>query len=103
MISRLDEHQRSLLRASVRIPQHVVYREFPAETVILNLQTETYHGLNPTAGQMLIALDGAATVEDAAAAIAGKYARPGDDVRADICDLCGELLERGLVERIEHA
>lgn len=98
MISRLDEHQRSLLRARVRIPQHVVYREFPAETVILNLQTETYHGLNPTAGQMLIALDRSATVQDAAAVIAERFSRPSREVTDDICGLCAQLLDRGLIQ-----
>jgi hypothetical protein len=102
MISRLDEHQRSLLRARVRIPQHVVYREFPVETVILNLHTEAYHGLNPTAGQMLVALDQSLTVEEAAAEISERFSRSGSDVQADICGLCAQLLERGLIELVEH-
>ena len=34
----------------VRVPRHVVHRDFPAQTVILNLETGKYHGLNPTAG-----------------------------------------------------
>jgi DNA-binding CsgD family transcriptional regulator len=41
----------------VRVPQHVVHRAFPARTVVLNLETGKYHGLNPTAGRMLTALE----------------------------------------------
>ncbi len=37
----------------IRIPHHVVFRHFVNETVVLNLQTGKYHGLNRTAGRML--------------------------------------------------
>jgi hypothetical protein len=43
----------TLLSASLRLPQHVVHRSFVAETVVLNLQTGKYHGLNPVGGRML--------------------------------------------------
>ena len=33
---------------SARIPQHVVFRGFATETVVLNLETGKYHGLNPS-------------------------------------------------------
>ena len=44
---------RRSLASKVTRPQHVVYRSFPSETVVLNLQTGSYHGLNATAGRML--------------------------------------------------
>jgi hypothetical protein len=75
-----------------------VYRSFAAETVVLNLDTEAYHGLNPTAGRMLAALDGRRTVAEAAQTVADEYARPRGDVEDDICALCTQLLERGLIE-----
>ena len=52
------------------MPEHVVYREFVQETVILNLETGTYHGLNPTGGKMLQTLSNAPTVKEAAATLA---------------------------------
>ncbi len=80
------------------MPQHVVYRSFPTETVMLNLQTGRYHGLNPTAGRMLQALERAACVHDAAVeAAAGATPAPGV-VEQDMCTLCSALLERGLIE-----
>ncbi len=87
-----------LLAAKVKLPQHVVYRSFPTETVMLNLQTCKYHGLNPTAGNMLDALQRAACVRDAAAALAETYGEPREVIERDLCELCGLLLERGLVE-----
>lgn len=88
----------SLLSSKINVPQHVVYRSFPSETVLLNLQTGKYHGLNATAGRMLDELQKAATVRDAAAALAESYGQPQDVVEHDACELCASLLERGLVE-----
>jgi Coenzyme PQQ synthesis protein D (PqqD) len=89
---------RELLAARVRVPQHVVFREFPAETVVLNLQTEQYHGLNPTAGAMLTELGRSSTVSEAAVAVARQFDRSQDEVREHLVGLCAQLLERGLIE-----
>jgi Coenzyme PQQ synthesis protein D (PqqD) len=88
----------SLLRAKVKVPQHVVYRSFPSETVVLNLQTGKYHGLNATAGRMLDALERSDCVRDAAAELAAAYGQPQDVIEDDLCVLCTSLLERGLIE-----
>jgi Coenzyme PQQ synthesis protein D (PqqD) len=88
----------SLLASKVKVPQHVVYRSFPAETVVLNLETGKYHGLNATAGRMIEALEQAACVRDAAAELATHYEQDPSVVERDLCELCQALLERGLVE-----
>jgi hypothetical protein len=82
----------------IRVPQHVVHRSFPSETVVLNLNTGKYHGLNTTAGLMLDALVKAPSVRDAAAAVAERCGQPQAAVEKDMCELCGLLLDRGLVE-----
>jgi hypothetical protein len=87
-----------LLDRSVRIPDHVVQRAFVAETVVLNLQTGRYHGLNPTAGRMLEALGEHGKVREAAATLAGEYGEPLDRIEADLLELCRNLLERKLIE-----
>lgn len=88
----------ALLDITVRVPQHVVHRSFPSETVVLNLQTGKYHGLNPTAGRMLQALAEDGSVRAAAAAVAEAYEQPLTATERDICDLCEALIERGLIE-----
>ncbi len=90
--------QQSLLEARVRVPQNVVFRSFPTETVVLNLQTGKYHGLNPTAGRMLEALSESASVREAAAALAKEYDCPAATIENDMCSLCQTLLDRGLIE-----
>src|SRR3954469_11847826 len=99
MADEATQAQGSLLEAKVTVPQSVVFRSFPTETVVLNLQTGKYHGLNPTAGRMLQALSEAASVREAAAAVAAEYESPAETIEVDICDLCQTLLDRGLVER----
>ncbi|MDQ3432857.1 MAG: PqqD family protein [Actinomycetota bacterium] len=88
----------SLLASSVRLPEHVVHRAFAAETVVLNLQTGQYHGLNPVAGRMLGVLENGVTMQDAARQLAAEYGQPLETIEEDICGLCTDLLERGLIE-----
>ena len=88
----------SLQTSRVKVPQHVVYRSFAAETVVLNLQTGKYHGLNATAGSMLETLERSSCVRDAAAVVAKEYSQPQATVEQDMCELCNALLARGLVE-----
>ncbi|HEY3758571.1 MAG TPA: PqqD family protein [Solirubrobacteraceae bacterium] len=92
-----------LLDARVRMPQHVVYRSFVAETVMLNLQTGQYHGLNPTAGKMLDALQTAPTVGAAIPALIEQYGIAQEQIERDLLALVGGLLERGLIETVDDA
>jgi hypothetical protein len=85
----------------VRIPQHVVRRDFPAQTVVLNLHTGRYHGLNPTAGTMLAALEETSNLGAAAKLVAERFGQPRGEVLRDLYELCGNLLDRGLIELAE--
>jgi PqqD family protein of HPr-rel-A system len=87
-----------LLAARVRLPQHVVHRSFVAETVVLNLRTGQYHGLNPTAGRMLEALDVAPTAGATVPELADEYGVEPAKVENDLIALCQGLLKRGLIE-----
>lgn len=87
-----------LLASRITVPQHVVYRTFPSETVVLNLQTGRYHGLNVTAGRMLTALEASASVREAVGVLAREYGQEVLLVRRDVCELCWALLDRGLLE-----
>jgi hypothetical protein len=94
----IDMTDDALLDAGVRLPQHVVHRSFVAETVVLNLETGKYHGLNPTAGRMLDILGSAPTVREAAASVAAEYGQDPASVQADMLAFCRDLLDRKLVE-----
>jgi Coenzyme PQQ synthesis protein D (PqqD) len=93
------KHSREeVLSARPSVPDHVVYREFVNETVVLNLETGTYHGLNPSGGKMLETLGSASSVRDAAVTLAEYYGRPLPEIEEDLNEFCLRLHEQGLVE-----
>lgn len=98
MSERSKAQELDLTAATARVPAHVVYRMFAQETVVLNLKTGRYHGLNPTAGTMLTALERHATVGEAAVWLAAHYEQPLEEIERDIRALCLDLLDRGLIE-----
>ena len=86
----------------VTIPQHVVFRTFVEETVVLNLESGRYHGLNRTAGRMLELLGELGEVDTVAERLAEETGAPEAQVGADLHEFCESLAERGLIE-VEHS
>jgi hypothetical protein len=87
-----------LLDQRYRVPDHVVRRAFAAETVVLNLHTGSYHGLNPVAGRMLELIEETGDPRAAVDGVLEEWAVDRARVERDAVALCGDLLERGLIE-----
>ena len=87
-----------IFAARASIPSHVVYKVFATETVILNLETGKYHGLNSTGGRMLELLDRCDSVAEAATMFASDFDKEPVDVEPDIRAFCSRLFERGLID-----
>ncbi|HKP91597.1 MAG TPA: PqqD family protein [Thermoleophilaceae bacterium] len=94
-----SDDDRSILDARIRVPEHVVYRDFSDETVILNLESGMYHGLNPTAARMLEELERSPSVTAAVDALTAELGQPREVIERDLVAFCHSLEERGLVER----
>jgi Coenzyme PQQ synthesis protein D (PqqD) len=94
--------ERDLLDCSVAVPKNVVYREFAHETVILNLDTGKYHGINRTAARMLDVLQQSPTIRAAAESLAEEYGQPVDRIETDLVAFCAGLLERELIAVVER-
>lgn len=90
----------ALLDRQARVPEHVVFREFAQETVVLNLQTGQYHGLNPTGGLMLKAVEQAASLRAAAAALSAELPVGAETIERDLLKFCRALSKRGLIETV---
>jgi hypothetical protein len=90
--------QPRLLDQRYAVPEHVVHRAFAAETVVLNLKTGGYHGLNPVAGRMLEVLEETGSPREAVARVVAEWDVGQEQVESDATSLCAELLERGLIE-----
>jgi hypothetical protein len=82
----------------VSVPDHVVYRAFDSETVLLNLDTGQYHGLNQSAGRMFDLLQQTRSPEVTIEQVAREFDMAVDKVADDFARLCTELKERGLIE-----
>jgi Coenzyme PQQ synthesis protein D (PqqD) len=82
----------------VSVPDHLVSRPFQGETVLLNLRTNRYHGLNPTGARILELLRETGDTAATADRLAAEYGRPAGEVARDVEELCAALAERGLVE-----
>ncbi len=87
--------------AAVRIPNHVVYRSFVHETVVLNLETGRYHGLNRTAGAMLAALEAAGSIRGAHQSLVGTFPDAGERLEQDLITFCEDAQQRGVIEVTE--
>ncbi len=85
------------LASAVTVPNHVVFREFAQETVLLDIESGQYFGLNPTAGRMLAVLREAESVRGALPTLQDDFPDAGDVLETDLCNLCLALSKRGLV------
>jgi coenzyme PQQ synthesis protein D (PqqD) len=94
-----EPDDRAMLSGRVRVREHVVYRDFADETVILNLESGMYHGLNTTAAKMLETLDSGVPVSEAIDSLATEFGQPRDVIERDVLALCRALVERGLIAR----
>lgn len=83
--------------ARISVPEYVAHRPFEGETVVLNLESGQYHGLNSTAARMFTLLAEHGSIRSAAEAAAEYYGMEVEDVIGDVQDLCDQLAQRGLI------
>lgn len=80
------------------VPHRVVHRVLASETVLLNIQTGHYYGMDETGGRFFEALRDADTVAAAVDTLVREFDAPVDQIRQDALRYCGELLHYGLIE-----
>jgi hypothetical protein len=83
-------------RASV--PSQVLVRFLEGESVLLNLDTERYFGLDSTGTRMWKAVTVAPDIKTAYEELLGEYDVDPQLLRSNLTDLLGQLLENGLLE-----
>lgn len=86
------------LNGSLPVPSDdVLVTELPdGESVLLDLKTEAYFGLNELGTAVWAVLAGDALLDDLVAATAQESGVAERQIRADIAALLAELVERGL-------
>ena len=85
------------LQTRVRATPDTLMQELEGESVLLNLASEHYFGLDEVGTRMWQALTTADNVQAAHAALLAEYEVDGDLLRNDLLDLIGPLVEHGLV------
>jgi len=83
-------------RASV--PQHVLVRPLDQESVLLNLETEQYFGLDETGTRMWQLLTTSPSIDTAYQELLAEYDVQPETLRENLTELLGHLVEHGLLQ-----
>ena len=78
--------------------QHVLVRELQGESVLLNLDSEAYFGLDEVGTRMWRVLTSAPSIEAAVETLFAEYAVDRDQLRADLARFVAKLTDAGLVD-----
>ena len=85
------------LSDKVTIPAHIMARQVGDETVILDLASGTYFGLDPVGARAWQLLGDGRSVRDVCDTLFSEYEVTREQLTEDILRLLQELIERGLV------
>ena len=81
----------------LRISDDVVFRELDGESVILNLESGTYFGLDEVGTRFWQLIEQGERVEVALTALEQEYDVAAEILRADVARLVSALVEKGLM------
>jgi hypothetical protein len=79
-------------------PADVLMRELEGESVLLNLASETYFGLDEVGTRMWTLLTSAPSIQAAYEMLLAEFVVTPEVLRQDLEVLLGQLLEHGLLE-----
>lgn len=83
-----------------RLNPEVVRRSFGSETVVLNVETGAYHGVDLVGTRILDGIEAGLTVRQVTADVAEAYAQAPEQVQADVVAFCAALEARGIASRV---
>ena len=86
------------LETKMVIPEQVMSRQVGDETVILDLASGMYFGLDPVGARIWQLLTEGHQIEAVVSTLLSEYEVPEDKLRQDVNTLVNELVSRGLVE-----
>ena len=87
----------ALLKGRVLARDGVMFREIAGESVLLNLGSETYFGLDEIGTAMWNALVGAPSIESAVEILVGEFEVEADTLRTDLSVFLEKLADAGLI------
>ena len=87
-----------LFSQRVSVPPHVMVRHLDGESVLLNLHSERYFGLNEIGTRMWTLLTSSDSIQAAYETLLAEYEVEDEQLRRHLEELVGKLVENGLVE-----
>ena len=82
----------------VEIPKHVMVRFVDSESVLLNLETERYFGLDQTGTRMWQLVTAAPSIDTAYRQLLDEYEVEPETLRTDLGELVQRLVDNGLLQ-----
>lgn len=79
------------------VPGYVLIRYLDGESVLLNLETEQYFGLDSTGTRMWELVTNSPTIEVACGALEREFEVEPETLRTHLAELLGQLVENGLL------
>ncbi len=86
------------LNAVLAHAEDVLHRNMDDETVLVDLRTGTYFGLNPVGSWIWTQMDGSTDLSAILEGLLREFDVEDTTAREDLLRIVGELAERGLVE-----
>lgn len=83
----------------VRVPDDVLISNLQEESVILNLDSERYYGLDDVGTRFLSVLNTADSIEAAYEKLRGEYDVDAKNLRHDLLELVEDLVGQGILIR----
>jgi hypothetical protein len=82
----------------VKLSEDVLISDLQGESVILNVNSQRYYGLDKVGTRFLTLLRNSETIEQAFETLLAEYDVEAVQLRVDLTDLLAELTAQGLVE-----
>jgi hypothetical protein len=89
------------LTSQVRFPADVMFREVAGQSVLLNLKSECYFGLDEVGTRIWSLLSECGSIQATYEALLAEYDAAPEVLRRDLLELIGKLAEQGLIEVCE--
>jgi len=87
----------------MQVPAHVLMRRVGEEHVLLNLERETYYGLNPVGSRMIEIIDAGASLAQVVENLLEEFEVGRERLEADVRSLARELIANGLIQEAPAA
>ena len=85
------------LGTCVRVPEHVLMRSLGDEMVMLNLDAESYYGLNEVGARLMQLAETGATLDKIVGQLVGEFEVGREQLEHDLRTVAAELIAAGLL------